>query len=162
MRRDQFRIGGTFFTGSGAWICTDIGTRVIVAIEQSLLRERPAGPPYEWVETVFDENDQQGCSTSPDDFEQRAPERDRRTREQRLTTNPDPYRPDRYQGNVDLAKQIAEHYGFDFHIANGTVDEYRGWKSETRAATEEELRLWRIIEMRYHAVRAGHAGGHTS
>src|SRR5208283_5821362 len=29
--RDQFRIGGVFFTGPGAaWVCTDIGTRVVV------------------------------------------------------------------------------------------------------------------------------------
>ena len=31
MKREQFRIGCVFYTGSGAWICTDIGTRTVIA-----------------------------------------------------------------------------------------------------------------------------------
>lgn len=64
MKREQFRIGCVFYTGSGAWICTDIGTRVIVAVQHSL-NSRPTGPPYEGVEYIFDEYDQEGCSTHP-------------------------------------------------------------------------------------------------
>jgi hypothetical protein len=68
MQHPQFHIGRVFYTGSGAWVCTDIGTRVIVAVQAHLLHERPMGPPYEWVEYAFDENDQAGCSESPDEF----------------------------------------------------------------------------------------------
>ena len=52
---------GTYFKLEGnadstVWRVTDVGTRVVVAIEY-----RPgwlSGPPYAVVETVFDENDQ--------------------------------------------------------------------------------------------------------
>jgi HTH-type transcriptional regulator / antitoxin HigA len=71
MKHEQFRIGLVFYTGSGAWICTDIGTRVIVAVQAHLLHDRAAGPPYEWVEYSFDEYDQAGCSTLP--FDVRVP-----------------------------------------------------------------------------------------
>ena len=66
MKHGQFRIGLVFYTGSGAWICTDIGTRVIVAVQHSL-NSRPTGPPYEGVEYIFDEYDQAGCSMLPFD-----------------------------------------------------------------------------------------------
>lgn len=68
MKREEFRIGGVFYTGSGSWICTDIGTRVIVAVQAHLLRERPA--PCEWAEHTFNEYDQEGCSESPDEWDQ--------------------------------------------------------------------------------------------
>jgi hypothetical protein len=32
MKHNEFRIGGTFWCGGKSWRCTDIGTRVIVAI----------------------------------------------------------------------------------------------------------------------------------
>jgi hypothetical protein len=62
MRLDQFRIGGVFFTATGPWVCTDIGTRVVVAIE----KQHNAEPGF--AETVFDEDDMPGCSLSPNDF----------------------------------------------------------------------------------------------
>jgi hypothetical protein len=46
MKREEFRIGDVFYSAAGAWVCTDIGTRVIVAISQKNLKERTAGPPY--------------------------------------------------------------------------------------------------------------------
>ena len=58
--------------------------------------------------------------------------------------------PEGFSANIALARRIAERYAFGFHIANGTVSEYRGWKSEDRDATEEELELWRFVELRYH------------
>jgi hypothetical protein len=58
----EFCIGQTFYTGAGAWVVTDVGSRTIVAVEAQLLRERPAGPPYEHVETVFAEYDFGGCT----------------------------------------------------------------------------------------------------
>ena len=80
MRHSDFEIGTEFYTAGGKWRCTDIGTRVIVAISLETPREietvsndgvrvtiysdDPAdlnGPPYSVVEVVFDEYDFEGC-----------------------------------------------------------------------------------------------------
>lgn len=90
MKRSDFRIGQEFRCGGKRWRCTDVGTRVIVAIclepheVVSLVPdERPgnlprevrsvtddpkwlAGPPYAVAESVFDEYDMQGCSITAD------------------------------------------------------------------------------------------------
>jgi len=69
MTKNDFHIGREFYTGSGKWRCTDIGTRVIVAIK--LDKDDPswyAGPPYAVVEDVFDEFDMGGCSLDPEAF----------------------------------------------------------------------------------------------
>ena len=69
MKKEEFRIGLEFYTGSGKWRCTDIGTRVIVAIK--LDQDDPRyynGPPYSIVESAFDEYDMRGCSLDPADF----------------------------------------------------------------------------------------------
>mgnify|MGYP001578399160 CR=1 FL=1 len=81
MTKTEFKIGKTFYTGGGTWICTDIGTRVIVAIRVGVLAkdesrtERaiaegrlPPGPPYAVNELVFDEYDMDGCSMDPKEF----------------------------------------------------------------------------------------------
>lgn len=73
MKHSDFYIGREFFTGSGKWRCTDIGTRVIVAIsleprnttrvwtdesgdhEEHFVSNDPRdliGPPYSVVESV--------------------------------------------------------------------------------------------------------------
>lgn len=71
MTKADFHIGLEFYTGSGKWCCTDIGTRVIVAIQ---LDQTDAswynGPPYAVAESVFDEYDQAGCSLDPTEFEE--------------------------------------------------------------------------------------------
>jgi hypothetical protein len=87
MKHSEFAIGGEFWCGGGQWRCTDIGKRTIVAIridgvevgsnEPGLRRtldragaEPEAwfdGPPYAVRESVFDENDQDGCALTPDD-----------------------------------------------------------------------------------------------
>ena len=54
MTRDDFRIGKEFYTATGKWRCTDIGTRVIVAIR--LDKDDVswyAGPPFAVAESVF-------------------------------------------------------------------------------------------------------------
>jgi hypothetical protein len=69
MTRDEFRIGTEFYTATGKWRCTDIGTRVVVAIQ--LDKEDPswyAGPPYAVAECVLGEYDLGGCSLDPEDF----------------------------------------------------------------------------------------------
>jgi len=68
MNHADFFIGREFMTGSGAWRCTDIGTRVIVAIRIDDHPDDPSwynGPPYAVAEHVFDEDDQQGCTPLP-------------------------------------------------------------------------------------------------
>jgi hypothetical protein len=83
MQHGEFRIGGEFTCGGKRWRCTDIGTRVIVAIcleprdmvrmwyedgqrrEERYVSADPRdleGPPYGVVEHVFDENDIQDCT----------------------------------------------------------------------------------------------------
>lgn len=62
MLLEEFNIGAPFFTATGVWVCTDKGSRTICAIK---VDEHDiswlSGPPYLVVETVFDENDQEGC-----------------------------------------------------------------------------------------------------
>ena len=84
MRHAEFKIGGTFRCGGRLWRCSDIGTRTIVAIRIDCVEVggSPAlrrtlsgaeaeaegwfrGPPYAVVESVFDENDIEGCSPGP-------------------------------------------------------------------------------------------------
>jgi len=63
MRHDSVRIGSHFLCGDRHWRCTDIGTRVIVAIALDH-EDDPSwynGPPYAVAEMVFDENDLEGC-----------------------------------------------------------------------------------------------------
>lgn len=62
MELSEFKIGDTFWTATGEWRCTDIGTRVVAAI--TLDKDDPSwynGPPYAVAEFVFDENDMGGC-----------------------------------------------------------------------------------------------------
>lgn len=62
MNLEDFNIGEKFMTATGEWLCTDKGTRVVVGIK---LDKSDAswynGPPYAVTETVFDEDDIQGC-----------------------------------------------------------------------------------------------------
>ena len=82
MRHEEFTIGEAFWTTTGPYRCTDVGTRTIVAVQmgprpivhhESLGDEHLAttvvvddpswlnGPPYAVAETVFDEDDLDGC-----------------------------------------------------------------------------------------------------
>jgi hypothetical protein len=89
MQHADFQIGTEFFTATGKWRCTDVGTRVIVAIslelrtmirvrrsesgeriEEGFLSDDPrdfAGPPYMVAEHVFDEYDIEGCYATADE-----------------------------------------------------------------------------------------------
>ncbi len=66
----DFEIGTTFWCGGRAWRCTDIGTRVIVAIclDHDDDRSWYNGPPYALAEQCFDEYDMNGCSIEPDPY----------------------------------------------------------------------------------------------
>ncbi len=64
MKLQDFKISEEFYTNSGKWRCTDIGSRVIVAISLNQEDERNyIGPPYSVQEVAFDEYDFQGCFT---------------------------------------------------------------------------------------------------
>ncbi len=70
MKKNDFKIGLEFYTSSGQWRCTDIGTRTICAIQLNQEDSRKYnGPPYSIPEVVFDEYDFAGCSLDPSDFE---------------------------------------------------------------------------------------------
>jgi hypothetical protein len=62
MKHDDFQIGMEFFTATGRWRVTDIGTRTIIAIKLDQSDPRNYnGPPYSIPESVFDEYDFAGC-----------------------------------------------------------------------------------------------------
>ena len=65
MRHGAFRIGDRFWTATGAWQCTDVGTRTVVAVKiDATVAADPSwlhGPPYAVAEGVFDEHDQEAC-----------------------------------------------------------------------------------------------------
>ena len=89
MQHCDFAIGLEFWCAEKRWRCTDVGTRVIVAISlepRDMVRlERGldghskrieiryvstdprdlSGPPYGVAECVFDEHDVEGCSLGP-------------------------------------------------------------------------------------------------
>jgi hypothetical protein len=64
MRLDDFSIGDVFLCGDRRWKCTDIGTRVIVAVSMDDHEDSSwlNGPPFAVAEVVFDEFDVEACS----------------------------------------------------------------------------------------------------
>jgi hypothetical protein len=86
MRRNDFHIGLEFWCGGKRWRCTDVGSRIVVAIslephevvsvavdpndrskrtEQRSMTDDPSwlhGPPYGVVEHVFDEDSVEACT----------------------------------------------------------------------------------------------------
>jgi hypothetical protein len=70
MKHSDFEIGKSFWCGGRPWRCTDIGTRVILAIRLDH-EDDPSwynGPPYAVGENAFDEYDFEGCSAEPDPY----------------------------------------------------------------------------------------------
>lgn len=62
MNHNEFKIGTRFFTGTGEWICTDVGTRTISAVKRKSISnsgrveyvtENSAGFPEYYGELVF-------------------------------------------------------------------------------------------------------------
>jgi hypothetical protein len=85
MKLDEFTVGIEFYCGGNKWRCTDVGSRVVIAIklgsrtitsldldaetgerlERSYVKEDPSwfnGPPYAVAENVFDEYSLQSCT----------------------------------------------------------------------------------------------------
>ena len=89
MQHNAFVIGLEFWCAGRRWRCTDVGTRVVVAVslepremvridmdpddktrrvETRFMSEDPSdlnGPPYGVAESVFDEYDMKACSITP-------------------------------------------------------------------------------------------------
>ena len=89
MQHSDFYIGLEFWCGTKRWRCTDVGTRVVVAIsleprnmvcsdvdpadstkriQTRFVSVDPRdlnGPPYGVAESVFDENDLEACAQLP-------------------------------------------------------------------------------------------------
>jgi hypothetical protein len=65
MELSDFKIGEIFICGKKKWRCTDIGSRVIIAVclDDHSEQDWFNGPPYAVTECVFDEYDQPGCET---------------------------------------------------------------------------------------------------
>jgi hypothetical protein len=94
MRHEEFRIAQEFWCGGKRWRCTDVGSRVIVAIclephevvssetdpdapdqrrESRYISDDPSwfkGPPYAVVEEVFDEYSIEACALDRGDDEE--------------------------------------------------------------------------------------------
>ena len=64
MQHREFAIDKVFRCGDNRWRCTDIGTRVIVAIclDHDDDPSWHNGPPYAAAEHVFDKYDIEGCT----------------------------------------------------------------------------------------------------
>lgn len=66
MEHSDFTIGLYFYTSTGKWLCTDVGTRTICAIKIITTTDYlETCPPYSVVEYVFDEDSILGCSPEP-------------------------------------------------------------------------------------------------
>jgi hypothetical protein len=66
MKHPEFRIGLEFHTATGAWRCTDVGTRVVAAVKLGQSDAKVYdGPPYAVAEFVFDEDDQLAATLRP-------------------------------------------------------------------------------------------------
>ena len=87
MEHGEFKIGVEFWCGGRRWRCTDVGSRVVVAIRVDGVEARCVtdgvavrtplsgsdaeasgwfdGPPYAVAESVFDEDSLEACSLPP-------------------------------------------------------------------------------------------------
>ena len=63
MKHSDFEVGVEFFTATGKWRCTDLGSRTVIAIRLDHPEDASwyNGPPYAVEEIVFDEDDLGGC-----------------------------------------------------------------------------------------------------
>jgi hypothetical protein len=71
MNKNDFHIGSEFYSGDKLWRCTDVGSRVVIAVCLSDHTDDSSwfnGPPYAVAESVFDEYDQEGCLLTTDEL----------------------------------------------------------------------------------------------
>lgn len=67
MDLQDFKLGLEFWMSGAKWRCTDVGSRVVIAIklDPNLNTSWFKGPPYAVVEYVIDEHDFKACSLEP-------------------------------------------------------------------------------------------------
>jgi hypothetical protein len=67
MKFKTFKIGKKFWMSGKEYLCTDIGTRTVIAVQLSASVKRDPtwlnGPPYAVAEYVIDEYDQDVCTS---------------------------------------------------------------------------------------------------
>jgi hypothetical protein len=51
-----------------------------------------------------------------------------------------------YTERAERAKAVAKYWGLSFQVEGYTRVEYRGFRSEDREATEEEMVMWNILD----------------
>jgi hypothetical protein len=62
-KHEEFKIGTIFRAGGGRFLCTDVGTRTVIAIRYTPRQpDNMNGPPYFMKETVWDEFDIEGVT----------------------------------------------------------------------------------------------------
>ncbi len=72
MHIEAFKIDDHFFTHAGEWICTDIGTRTITAVNyDEYIKSGDVYPPFSIVEYSFDAYDMEGCWPKYEDLSDR-------------------------------------------------------------------------------------------
>jgi hypothetical protein len=69
MRLSDFKIGMEFWMSGSRWRCTDIGTRLVIAIKLDMDDDPSwySGPPYAVCECPIDRRDLSACSLSRND-----------------------------------------------------------------------------------------------
>jgi hypothetical protein len=69
MRLSDFHIGLEFWMSGSRWRCTDIGTRLVIAIKLDMDDDPRwySGPPYAVCECPIDPHDLSACSLSRND-----------------------------------------------------------------------------------------------
>ena len=71
MELSDFQRGQEFFISDKKWRCTDVGSRVVVAVCLSTHEDDPSwynGPPYAVEEVTFDENEIPACVKNREDL----------------------------------------------------------------------------------------------
>ena len=63
----DFNIGSYFYFNSNKYLCTDIGSRVVIAIK-IFNNEYIEGPPYSKIEVVIDEMDIRECFINKNNY----------------------------------------------------------------------------------------------
>ena len=132
MKHGDFRIGQDFEMSGKRWRCTDVGTRVVVAVE--LTAEvadyeevwLAGGPPYAVAEVVIDENDMPACST--DKLSTVEP------------TPPDPHVPTFWAGDPDLQAKASALREACFALREPVCQRFMGMPMTEQTRTQ--IGLW--------------------
>ena len=137
MNKKEFEIGQDFYTATGKWRCTDIGTRVIVAIHlhQEDLKNY-GGPPYSIPENVFDEYDMEGCSLDPSEFEEKKDQLNFSPR-QALRSFPPGHPLVLFLGDQNTGPRFVRYSGPQFFPLHTLVKKQKGQSSKGRQGGPE-------------------------